>query len=123
MLKMVNCLVRRDDLTHEAFVERWTGPHAELAKQLPGLRKYATSVPTDPERSAYDGVVELYFDDMAALKAAFDGEIGRRVTADAAEFVDRGAGPTLYVEETVRLDRTDEDRAGGAPRNDADGGD
>ncbi len=111
-MKMVNLLVRRDDLTHEAFVERWEGPHAELARQLPGLRKYTTSVPTDPERSAYDGVVELYFDDMAALKAAFDSEIGQQVMADAAEFVDGDEGPTLYLEETVQLDETGSDADG-----------
>lgn len=106
MMKMVNLLVRKDDLSHEAFVERWEGPHAELARQLPGLRKYATSVPTDPERSEYDGVVELYFDDMSALKAAFDSEIGQQVMADAAEFIDQEQGPMLYLEETIQLDES-----------------
>ncbi|ELZ72540.1 EthD family reductase [Haloferax volcanii] len=99
-------LVRDDDYTHEEFVERWRGNHADLARELPGLVKYATSVPTDPERSEYDGIVELYFEDMAALKAAFDSEVGQRVNADAAAFTDMERGPTLYVEETVHLDRS-----------------
>jgi len=106
MIKLVNMLVRDDDYTHEEFVERWRGSHAELARELPGLVKYATSVPTDPERSEYDGIVELYFEDMAALKAAFDSEVGQRVNADAAAFTDMERGPTLYVEETVHLDRS-----------------
>lgn len=104
MVKMVQLLERHDDYTHEEFVERWQGSHADLAKDLPNLQKYTTSVPTDPERSAYDGVVELYFEDMADLQAAFESETGEEVMADAAEFADVEAGPTLYVEETVQLD-------------------
>ncbi|KAB1189864.1 EthD family reductase [Haloferax sp. MBLA0076] len=106
MIKLVNLVVRKPDYSHEEFVERWTGSHAELAKDLPGLVKYATSLPTSPEQSEYDGIVELYFEDMDALKAAFGSEIGERVNADAAEFIDMEQGPTLYVEETTQLDRT-----------------
>ncbi|KTG26954.1 EthD domain-containing protein [Haloferax profundi] len=106
MIKLVNLVVRKPDYSHEEFVERWTGSHAELAKDLPGLVKYATSLPTSPERSEYDGIVELYFEDMDALKAAFSSEIGERVNADAAEFIDMEQGPTLYVDETTQLDRT-----------------
>lgn len=107
MIKMVNLLVRDEDVSHEEFVERWEGPHADIARELPGLRKYATSVPVDPERSEYDGIVELYFDDMGALGEAFDSETGKRVQADAAEFTDVERGPILYVEETVQLDETE----------------
>lgn len=108
MIKMVELLVRKDGFTHEEFVERWQGDHAELAKDLPGLVKYATSVPTNPDQVEYDGVLELYFEDAAALQAAFDSEVGQEVQADAAEFVDVGAGPRLVVEETVQLDETDD---------------
>ena len=106
MIKLVNLVVRKDEYTHEEFVERWTGEHADLAKDLPGLKKYVTSLPTSPERSEYDGIVELYFEDMEALKAAFSSEIGEAVNADAAEFIDMEQGPTEYVEETVQLDRS-----------------
>jgi len=104
MIKMVDLLVRRDEYSHEAFVERWQGEHADLAKDLPGLRRYETSVPADPERADFDGVLELYFEDVDALNAAFASEVGEAVQADAAEFVDVGAGPRLIVEETVQLD-------------------
>ena len=49
MQKAVNLLVRRDDMTHEEFVEYWLDEHADLAAGLPGLKGYRTSVPTDPE--------------------------------------------------------------------------
>lgn len=107
MIKLVDLLVRKDGLSHEEFVERWTGEHADMATDLPGLVKYATSVPKDPEKAGYDGLLELYFEDSAALGAAFESEAGRRLTDDAEEFVDMDAGPTLVVEETVRLDETE----------------
>jgi uncharacterized protein (TIGR02118 family) len=104
MIKMVDLLVRKDGMSHEEFVDYWLDEHSELAKDLPGLQKYVTSVPKDPEKAGYDGVLELYFESTADLGAAFDTEIGQRVQEDAAEFVDVDEGPTLIVEETVQLD-------------------
>jgi uncharacterized protein (TIGR02118 family) len=108
MIKLVNMLVRADDLTHEEFVEYWYDEHVPIAKDLPHANKYATSVPTDPDRSAYDGVVELYFDDMGDLQAAFESEVGQAVQADLANFAKPDAGETLYVEETVQFERDDD---------------
>ncbi|SDJ97255.1 conserved hypothetical protein [Halovenus aranensis] len=104
MVKIVDFLHRKDGMSHEEFVERWQGEHGELAKQLPGLQYYSTSVPTDPEKAEYDGVLELGFEDMAALGAAFDSEIGQEVQADAEEFIDVGVGPRMIVEENVHVD-------------------
>jgi uncharacterized protein (TIGR02118 family) len=104
MVKIVEFLHRKDGLSHEEFVERWRGEHGDLAKQLPGLQYYSTSVPTDPEKAEYDGVLELGFEDMEALGAAFESEIGREVEADAEEFLDAGAGPRMIVEESVHVD-------------------
>ena len=106
MIKMVDFLVRADEYSHEEFAERWEGEHAAIAKDLPGLRKYTTAVPTNPDAVEYDGVLELYFDDMAALNEAFESGIGQDVQADAAEFIDLEAGPTLVVDETVQLDES-----------------
>ncbi|NHN40866.1 EthD family reductase [Halorubellus sp. JP-L1] len=110
MIKLVNMLVRADDLTHEEFVDYWYDEHVPLAKGLPHAKKYATSVPTDPDRSEYDGVVELYFEDMGDLQAAFESDVGEAVQADLAEFAKPDEGATLYVEETVQFDDESEDR-------------
>lgn len=107
MLKMVDLVVRKQGWSHEEFVERWTGEHAELAKDLPGLQKYATTVAADPERAGYDGIVELYFEDSAAMKEAFDSAVGQAVMADAAEFIDMDQGPTVIGEETIQLDESE----------------
>lgn len=104
MVKIVEFLHRKEEYSHEEFVKRWRGKHAELAKELPGLQHYSTAVPTDSEKADYDGVLELGFDDMAALGAAFESEAGQELQADAEEFVDVGAGPRMIVDETVHLD-------------------
>ena len=104
MVKLVEFLVRKDGYSHEEFVERWQGEHADIAAELPGLIRYSTSVPTDPENAPYDGVLELVFEDMADLGAAFESDIGQEVQADAAEFTDTGAGPRMITEETVHVE-------------------
>ncbi|WP_266077670.1 EthD family reductase [Haladaptatus caseinilyticus] len=104
MIKMVDLLVRKDGMTHEEFEDYWLNEHSDIAKELPGLRKYVTSVSKDPEKAGYDGVLELYFDSTADMKAAFDSEQGEKVMADAAEFLDMEQGPTLILEETVQVD-------------------
>ncbi|WP_049927888.1 EthD family reductase [Halopiger goleimassiliensis] len=104
MTKLVEFLVRSDEYSHDEFVERWQGEHAEIARELPGLTRYSTSVPVSPEETEYDGVLELTFESPEALQEAFASDVGQEVQTDAAEFVDVGAGPRLIVEETVHVD-------------------
>lgn len=106
MIKMVQLLLRADGISHEEFKTRWTGEHAEIAKQLPNLQKYVTSTPRDPEKAGYDGIVELYFDSTEDLAEAFESPEGEHVQADALEFVDLEASPSLVVEEAVQLDHS-----------------
>lgn len=106
MVKMVVLLVRVESLSHEEFVRYWEEEHAPLVEELPNVERYVTSLPTDPEESPYDGIAELYFEDMASLGEAFDSAAGETILADAAEFADQEAGEVLYMEEAEQL-RTD----------------
>jgi uncharacterized protein (TIGR02118 family) len=103
MVKMVVLLVRKESFSHEEFKTYWAEEHAPLVADLPNVQRYTTSLPTDPEKSAYDGIAELYFEDMAALGAAFDDEAGEALLADAAAFSDQEAGEVLYMEETEQF--------------------
>ena len=38
MIKRVSLLRRRDGMSREAFFAHWTGPHADIVRQLPGIR-------------------------------------------------------------------------------------
>ncbi len=105
MAKIVILLVADEELSHEEFVWRLREEHVPIAEDLPGLVEYRTSVPSDPERAAYDGISELYFEDPAAMGEAFDSEAGERVQADAAEFMQVQQNETLVVDETVHVER------------------
>jgi uncharacterized protein (TIGR02118 family) len=108
VIKLVELLVRKEGTTHEAFADYWLDEHSPVAAEMPGVEKYVTSLPTDPEKADYDGVLELYFEDMDALRAAFDSQEGAETLADAEEFLAVGAGPRMIVEETVQVDATEE---------------
>lgn len=105
MIKLVEFVIRNPDLTHEEFAEYWLETHSPLASELPGLQRYVTSLPVDPDESEYDGVLELYFTDREALSSAFGSETGQEVLADAEQFIQVGEGPSMVVEETVQVDR------------------
>ena len=103
MVKMVVLLVRKESFSYEEFREYWEEEHVPLVEELPGVQRYVTSHPTDPEKSAYDGVAEVYFEEMDDLGAAFDSEAGEALQNDAAEFADQEAGDTLFMEETEQF--------------------
>ncbi|EMA41608.1 EthD family reductase [Halobiforma nitratireducens] len=106
MTTMVELLVRTDEYSHEAFVERWQDDHAEIGRELPGLQRYSTAVPTNPEAVDSDGALELTFEHETASNAAFSSNVGQDVQGDPAECLEGGAGPRLTVDETVHVEET-----------------
>lgn len=90
MVKIISCLKRRPDLTHEAFVEHWNKVHGPVVRELlPGLRRYVQN-PTVPVKSRtweWDGVAELWFDDVAAVRAAFSSPGWDRIRQDEENFI------------------------------------
>ena len=70
-------LVRKDGMTHEEFVDHWQNTHTPIAREIEGVVRYATVLPTDPENAEFDGVAELYFESLDALHAALGGEGSR----------------------------------------------
>ena len=70
-------LVRQDGMTHEEFVEYWQHNHTPIAREIEGVVKYNTVLPADPENAEFDGVAELYFDDLEKLYDALGSEGSR----------------------------------------------
>lgn len=103
MRKVVNLLVRKDDMTHEEFETYWLEEHAPMAESLPGVRQYSTSVPANPEKAAYDGIAELYLEAGVSVGEVFGSDAGERIQADTANFLDDDASDLLIVEETVQF--------------------
>jgi uncharacterized protein (TIGR02118 family) len=120
--KFVVVLSRRPDLSVARFEEVLAGEHAAMAEALPGLRHYvqnrAAEDPTRP-RPAWDAVVELWWDDRAAMEAAWKSEAGRRATEHLADFVDLSRTTWGIVEERVRsgLFESRTDRLAGGPES------
>jgi uncharacterized protein (TIGR02118 family) len=102
MLKFMVVLYRRPDLTFAQFRRHLREVHAPLAKNLPGLRKYLQNhVSDDPKRESpgWDAIVELYFDDWAAMEAAWDSPQGAASDADLPGFADLRRTTWSVVEE------------------------
>jgi uncharacterized protein (TIGR02118 family) len=89
MQRVVFYLQRRPDLPQPLFFDWWLGQHRTLAEQLPGLRQYIISLAIDAPEGPFDGMAELWFDDMAAAEAACASPAGKAAHADAEAHVVR----------------------------------
>ncbi|MFC6732782.1 MULTISPECIES: EthD domain-containing protein [unclassified Haladaptatus] len=109
-------LVRKDGMTHEEFVDHWQNNHTPIAREIEGVVKYDTILPTDPENAEFDGVAELYFDDLDALHDALGSEGSRdydpakgkakEAREDVNNFLSIGDRPRFIGKETVQKDET-----------------
>jgi len=100
MIKRVSLVRRKPELTHEAFIAHWMGPHADIVKQLPGLRglRFGVVQRWTPEAAAWDGIGELWFDSIEAADKAFAAEPhASRLKADRLKFI--GEAQAAFVEE------------------------
>jgi uncharacterized protein (TIGR02118 family) len=89
----------------ERFEAILRGEHGAMAEELPGLRRYVQNhaVP-DPTRQhpGWDAVVELYWDDLRSMEAAWASPAGKRATDHLAHFVDLSRSAWSIVHEEVR---------------------
>jgi uncharacterized protein (TIGR02118 family) len=86
--KRVGFVKRREDMTPEQFQRHWLTTHAELCKQLPGLRRYSVNL-VDKSRFPhfdYDGFSELWFDDEPSLWASLESPQGKTLLGDLPNF-------------------------------------
>jgi uncharacterized protein (TIGR02118 family) len=123
VVKLIFCLRRRDDITEEEFHRYWRDEHGPLVARhasVLGIRRYvqvhtvAGPVNTmlaasrrGPE--AYDGVAELWFDDVDALVTSAGSEKGlaaaAELAADERRFIDHSRSPLFVADEHPVIDR------------------
>ncbi len=103
MVKLVYCLCRKPGLTREEFIRYWADVHGPLGARIPGLRKlvqsYALAVPDESRPSDFDGMAELWFDDLAAIRRARQSAEWAAATADEANFVEPSRSAYFISEE------------------------
>jgi uncharacterized protein (TIGR02118 family) len=105
MLKFVVVLYRRKDLSPEEFHANLRDEHGAMAERLPGLRRYIQNhAVADPSRPdpGWDAIVELFWDDWAAMEASWKTPEGQRATSHLAEFADLSRSTWSVVSEEVR---------------------
>ncbi|MVN22331.1 EthD family reductase [Mucilaginibacter arboris] len=90
----------------EAFEKHYYNVHIPLAKQLPGLRKYIVNKgniisPSGNEETFWIG--NLYFDNLEAIKKAFDTDIGRQCAEDRKILAPDNGDVQIYLYDTVSV--------------------
>jgi uncharacterized protein (TIGR02118 family) len=103
MLKFIVVCHRRPGWTREQFRHYFKTVHEPLALGIPGLRRYVQNFAEPDERRdpQWDAVIELSFDDRAAMEAAWRSEAGVRAGADNANCMDLTRSSWSVVEELV----------------------
>jgi uncharacterized protein (TIGR02118 family) len=105
MVKFMVVLYRRADLSPEDFAANLREIHGPMAERIPGLRRYVQNhVAPDSSRThpGWDAIVELSWDDRAAMEAAWRSPEGEAATQHLRDFVDLGKSTWALVDEEVR---------------------
>lgn len=103
MVKLVYCICRKPGLSRDEFIRYWRDVHAPIGARIPGLRKlvhsYALAGPGDSRPHDFDGMAELWFDDLSAILEARRSPEWAASTADEAHFVDPSRSAYFVSEE------------------------
>jgi uncharacterized protein (TIGR02118 family) len=93
-------------MTLEEFSRYWREVHGPIGRRIPGLRRLVQSHtvphPTDTDPPPFDGMAELWFDDLAALEAARRSPEWRASSADEANFID-GSRTAIFLTEEQEI--------------------
>jgi uncharacterized protein (TIGR02118 family) len=94
MIKLVYCITKRAGLSDEEFFHYWENIHGPIGARIPGVRRLVQShrmeVPNDSRHPDFDGMAELWFDDMESLRAARRSPEWEASSEDEANFIDPG---------------------------------
>lgn len=111
MVTFTILLRRRADITHEQFVAHHRDVHAPLFMAVPAVqqhvRRYVQSHTVPAELPglpgpAFDGMTQLWFDDIAAVGAVFgDATYLEVIRPDEASFLDLAGCSFLLCEENL----------------------
>jgi len=108
-IKQNMLLVRRPGMTHAQFLAEWTGAHAELARDMPGLvgcvfNRVDAALGAGSAWSEIGGIAELWWEDGAInLGGAVASPQASAWAADGDRFIDRERSRTIVsLEHVVR---------------------
>ncbi len=117
MVKLVYCLRKRTEISSEELVRYWLNDHAPLVQKFAEAiraKKYVQSHTVAPDinqmfregrglAEPYDGITEVWWEDLESLKAGMESEAGREahqaLMEDEAKFVDFSRTRVFMTEE------------------------
>ena len=103
-IKIIRTVYRRRDLSHQQFKDYWLRNHSKLEDRViaesPVQRIVASfAVPEPGMDPVFDGMVELYFANVADIRAMFAGPIPAMMRKDEENFVQMDAPAVRLVAE------------------------
>ena len=105
MVKLVYCITKKEGWTDEEFFRYWKDVHGPIGACIPGLRKLVQShrltVAEDKCQPDYDGMAELWFDDVEDLLAARRSPEWQASSEDEANFIDADKVAYFVSEEHI----------------------
>ena len=108
MIKLVYFITKKAGLTDEEFFRYWENIHGPIGVRIPRLRRLVQShrltVPGDKSRPDYDGIAELWFDNVEDLLAARQSQEWKASTEDEKNFIDHNKVAYFISEEHIILD-------------------
>ena len=117
MVKLVYCLRKRADISSEELYRYWLNDHGSLVRRFAEAikaKKYVQSHTVAPDMNQtfregrglaepYDGITEVWWEDLESLKAGMESEAGREahqaLMEDEAKFVDFSQTRVFMTEE------------------------
>lgn len=111
---------RKPSLTLEEFIKYHREIHAPLFSSLPAVRQHVrryvqchtipANLPGMPPVT-FDGITELWFDDVAGLEAVFGSESYlQQIRPDEEKFIDLHSCEFVVSTENVVIDRVEDKR-------------
>lgn len=112
MIKLVYCITKKPGWTDEEFFDYWEKIHGPIGARIPHLRKLVQShripISGDSRLPDFDGMAELWFDDMDGLLAARESEEWTISSEDEANFIDLSRVAHFISQERVILQQNSE---------------
>lgn len=103
-IKFTEFFHRRPGMTSVAFLEHWQQEHTGVVSAIEGLRRYIQNPAAgliDGVPNPYDGMVEVWFDDLDAIERLRKSDYWDTIVEDELRFVDRPSLQMFLSEEPI----------------------
>lgn len=103
-IKFTEFFHRRPGMTSAAFLEHWQQQHTGVVSVIEGLRRYIQNPAVgliDCVSNPYDGMVEVWFDDLQAIDRLRKSDYWNTIVEDELRFVDRPSLQLFLSEESI----------------------